>query len=113
MRRLSLVCALVVLAPTAAWGQISLGDANGPAVLPSLSDSFRSRLDRPLEPLLNDCEPLENSTGGSVILVQQGCCSHHNGVRGCSGGRTFCCDGTLSPSCTCSSPSPAPAPSTP
>ncbi len=32
---------------------------------------------------------------------QRGCCSHHQGVCGCSGGRTQCCDGTQSPSCTC------------
>jgi hypothetical protein len=32
---------------------------------------------------------------------QRGCCSHHQGVCGCSGGRTQCCDGTASPSCTC------------
>lgn len=38
-----------------------------------------------------DCDP----------LARRGCCSHHNGVCGCSGGRTTCCDGTTSPSCTC------------
>jgi len=32
---------------------------------------------------------------------QRGCCSHHGGVCGCSGGRKECCDGSLSPSCTC------------
>ena len=32
---------------------------------------------------------------------QRGCCSHHQGVCGCSAGRTQCCDGTQSPSCTC------------
>jgi hypothetical protein len=32
---------------------------------------------------------------------QRGCCSHHHGVCGCSGGRTVCCDDTFSPSCTC------------
>lgn len=34
---------------------------------------------------------------------KQGCCSWHGGVCGCdeSSGRTICCDGTLSPSCTC------------
>lgn len=34
-------------------------------------------------------------------LAKSGCCSWHNGVCGCSGGRQLCCDGTLSPSCTC------------
>lgn len=31
----------------------------------------------------------------------RGCCSWHKGVCGCENGRTACCDGTLSPSCTC------------
>jgi len=35
------------------------------------------------------------------LALQSGCCSHHKGVCGCSGGRKTCCDGTLSPSCTC------------
>ncbi|PTQ86522.1 hypothetical protein [Agitococcus lubricus] len=32
---------------------------------------------------------------------RSGCCSHHDGVCGCSGGRAQCCDGSLSPSCGC------------
>lgn len=36
------------------------------------------------------------------IKAQQGCCSWHGGVAGCSNGRTLCADGTLSPSCVCS-----------
>lgn len=32
---------------------------------------------------------------------RRGCCSHHSGVCGCSGGRASCCDGTLSPTCGC------------
>jgi hypothetical protein len=32
---------------------------------------------------------------------RRGCCSHHNGVCGCSNGRAVCCDNTLSPSCGC------------
>lgn len=32
---------------------------------------------------------------------RSGCCSRHGGVCGCSGGRTKCCDGTLSPTCQC------------
>ncbi|MFV0627287.1 MAG: hypothetical protein ACK5N8_08065 [Alphaproteobacteria bacterium] len=31
---------------------------------------------------------------------RRGCCSWHNGVCGCSGGRTVCCDGTYS-GCGC------------
>ena len=37
--------------------------------------------------------------GGDV--ARRGCCSHHDGVCGCSGGRAKCCDGTLSPTCGC------------
>lgn len=36
-------------------------------------------------------------------IAQQGCCSWHQGVCGCSGTRVLCCDGTLSPSCKCHS----------
>ncbi len=36
-----------------------------------------------------------------VDAERRGCCSHHSGVCGCSGGRAACCDGTLSPSCGC------------
>jgi hypothetical protein len=32
---------------------------------------------------------------------QSGCCSHHKGKCGCSGGYVLCCDGTISPTCTC------------
>lgn len=35
------------------------------------------------------------------LFAGQGCCSHHGGQCGCSGGRVKCCDGTLSPSCGC------------
>ena len=38
---------------------------------------------------------------GLIEVAQQGCCSWHDGVCGCSGGRVQCCDGTLSPSCQC------------
>ena len=34
-------------------------------------------------------------------LERRGCCSHHNGVCGCEGGRAKCCDGQLSPTCGC------------
>lgn len=39
--------------------------------------------------------------GAQESAEGRGCCSHHKGVCGCSGGRTVCCDGTLSPSCNC------------
>lgn len=35
---------------------------------------------------------------------KRGCCSHHQGVCGCSAGRTTCCDGTVSPTCACRGP---------
>jgi hypothetical protein len=40
---------------------------------------------------------------GAVPLPpsHSGCCSHHQGVCGCSAGHTQCCDGEQSPSCTC------------
>lgn len=34
-------------------------------------------------------------------LEKRGCCSHHQGVCGCSSGTVTCCDGTDSPTCTC------------
>ena len=47
------------------------------------------------------CEQLKQSGASADVLAQRGCCSWHQGVCGCSGGRTVCCDGTYSPSCTC------------
>lgn len=47
-----------------------------------------------------DCEAILK-TGDKELIAQRGCCSHHQGVCGCSNGRNQCCDGTLSPSCTC------------
>lgn len=45
------------------------------------------------------------------VFAGQGCCSWHKGECGCSsGGRTVCCDGTLSPSCTCNYVAPTPTP---
>ena len=37
----------------------------------------------------------------NIIYAKQGCCSHHGGVVGCSGGRQVCADGSYSPTCTC------------
>lgn len=37
----------------------------------------------------------------NCLIAGRGCCSHHGGVCGCSGGRSKCCDGTFSPSCQC------------
>jgi hypothetical protein len=48
----------------------------------------------------NKFEPCTKSD--SEQIAQRGCCSHHNGVCGCSSdGRAQCCDGSLSPSCGC------------
>ena len=49
----------------------------------------------------NKCEQSIFLNGNSQQIVQRGCCSHHGGVCGCSGGRQVCCDGALSPSCLC------------
>lgn len=38
-------------------------------------------------------------------IAGRGCCSWHQGVCGCSGGRALCCDGSASPSCGCYYPS--------
>lgn len=35
------------------------------------------------------------------VVERRGCCSWHLGVCGCSEGRAYCCDGSLSPSCGC------------
>ena len=42
-----------------------------------------------------------NNKFEDLDVAQRGCCSWHDGVCGCSGGRTQCCDGTQSPSCEC------------
>jgi hypothetical protein len=47
------------------------------------------------------CDQLLSQNASKEELAQQGCCSHHGGVCGCSGGRAACCDGALSPSCGC------------
>lgn len=46
--------------------------------------------------------------GDKEAIMKQGCCSWHGGVCGCSNGRTVCCDGTYSPSCTCKEATPIP-----
>lgn len=52
------------------------------------------------------CMPDPAPSGTIPESVQEpasgrGCCSHHRGVCGCSGGRTVCCDNTLSRTCSC------------
>lgn len=52
------------------------------------------------------CESLKRSGVDGGALAKSGCCSWHQGVCGCSGGRQVCCDGSLSPSCTCNTDDP-------
>jgi hypothetical protein len=47
------------------------------------------------------CEQLLKEGATKEQIVQQGCCSHHQGVCSCSGGRAVCCDGQFSPTCGC------------
>lgn len=47
------------------------------------------------------CEDLIASNAPEDVIAKSGCCSHHDGVCGCANGKTQCCDGTQSPSCTC------------
>jgi hypothetical protein len=49
------------------------------------------------------CNQLLKDGATKEQIVQQGCCSHHQGVCSCSGGRAVCCDGKLSPTCGCHS----------
>src|SRR5215203_5518718 len=53
------------------------------------------------------CREVATETKGHTVLAQQGCCSWHSGVCGCSGGRVTCCDGTTSPTCGCNSDEPS------
>lgn len=48
-----------------------------------------------------ECERLRASGSAPEVLAQRGCCSWHQGVCGCQGGRVVCCDNTYSPSCRC------------
>lgn len=50
------------------------------------------------------CAPNSRVASSKTDLQEnQGCCSHHGGVCGCSGDgiRAMCCDGATSPSCGC------------
>ena len=71
-------------------------------ILLSGSTFADTRIDLKSKPPANACStPAPNSTQ----VAGRGCCSHHGGVCGCSGGRAACCDGQLSPSCGCNSDS--------
>lgn len=52
------------------------------------------------------CQTLRESGASGEKLAQSGCCSWHQGVCGCSGGRVTCCDGSVSPSCGCNKDDP-------
>lgn len=45
--------------------------------------------------------PKQNQKGQEAVAERRGCCSHHQGVCGCSFGKAVCCDGSTSPSCGC------------
>lgn len=51
----------------------------------------------------NQCKQFKTEMPNTTSeqLAQSGCCSHHGGVCGCSGGSDLCCDGAASPSCGC------------
>ncbi len=63
--------------------------------------SFSTWADTSGVPSEFNCQQLESSGLDKDQLAQRGCCSHHSGVCGCSGGRVTCCDGSFSPSCVC------------
>ena len=54
-----------------------------------------------------ECQKLRLAGASSEEIARGGCCSHHGGVCGCSGGRIVCCDGVFSPSCDCHAPGPS------
>ena len=47
------------------------------------------------------CEQTKINTSVEEQVAKSGCCSHHGGVCGCSGGNDLCCDGAPSPTCGC------------
>lgn len=53
------------------------------------------------------CDELNARGAPAMELAQQGCCSHHSGVCGCSFGTVQCCDGSSSPSCSCNQNDPS------
>lgn len=65
-------------------------------VKPTINPFLAKPIDRPLIQK-NEC----SKSIDDKKLEGRGCCSHHDGVCGCSGGRAQCCDGQLSPSCGC------------
>ena len=50
---------------------------------------------------LSEVKSIKIKTTAPQQISQRGCCSHHGGVCGCSGGGIRCCDGSMSPSCGC------------
>ena len=49
----------------------------------------------------SECKNPQNNSLTQEQIAERGCCSHHGGVCGCSGGTDICCDGAASPSCGC------------
>ena len=83
----------VNLATLAGAGGVTGADSEGPRAPIFFTDPTMQTCDDP--------DPISRR----LLLAQQGCCSSHSGVCGCSSaGRTLCCDGTQSPTCTCTPP---------
>jgi hypothetical protein len=100
---------LAASVPALAAGELQTGRVSS---IPGLSAPDFSTIGSRGGPWIvgDDCD-LPAVTRAPLLLVQQGCCSHHDGVCGClSDGRTRCCDGTASPTCKCSPPPPPPPP---
>ncbi|MHA1541228.1 MAG: hypothetical protein ACTSXL_05550 [Alphaproteobacteria bacterium] len=86
MKKTLLICALALYSTTA----FSSGN-----VVSKKTKSLKERIQLVSSKSSNCNKKLKNADQRS------GCCSWHKGVCGCSGGRAYCCDGTLSPSCGC------------
>ena len=76
------------------------------AVSPQLIGADLSQSDVITTTISQTCEDLKQSGATAEQLARRGCCSWHDGVCGCSGGRIVCCDGSYSPSCTCNKSDP-------
>lgn len=46
-------------------------------------------------------QPSTNNETNKPQQSQRGCCSWHDGICGCDNGKTVCCDGSYSPTCSC------------
>jgi len=87
MIRLTLALALITIVTSAA---AFAGNAPAPTL-------------EAITPSPGRCKTLQSDPSATTPIqeARSGCCSWHGGVCGCSGSRTVCCDGSLSPSCGC------------